>query len=86
MITKWLIKHFIKDSDQVQIQSVRERYVFVAGMVGVLANTLLFIIKFSVGLVAGSIAVIADAFNNFSDMASSIFTVVGVKLANRPAD
>lgn len=86
MITQWLIRHFIKNSDQVQIESVRERYVFVAGMVGVLANTLLFIIKFSVGLVAGSIAVIADAFNNFSDMASSIITVVGVKLANRPAD
>ena len=86
MITQWLIRHFIKNSDQVQIESVRERYVFIAGMVGVLANNLLFIIKFSVGLVAGSIAVIADAFNNFSDMASSIITVVGVKLANRPAD
>ena len=86
MLTKWLTKHLIKNSDQVQDETVRERYIYVAGMVGVVANVLLFIIKFIVGMLAGSIAVMADAFNNFSDMASSVITMVGVKLANRPAD
>ncbi|MDO5794044.1 MAG: cation diffusion facilitator family transporter [Turicibacter sp.] len=86
MITKWLIKHLIKNSDQAQNEMVRERYVYVAGLVGILANLLLFIIKFSVGILAGSIAVTADAFNNFSDTASSVITIVGMKLANRPAD
>ena len=71
MLTKWLTKHLIKNSDQVQDETVRERYIYVAGMVGVVANVLLFIIKFIVGMLAGSIAVMADAFNNFSDMASS---------------
>ena len=79
MLTKWLTKHLIKNSDQVQDETVRERYIYVAGMVGVVANVLLFIIKFIVGMLAGSIAVMADAFNNFSDMASSVITMVGVK-------
>lgn len=86
MITKWLIKHLIKNSDQAQNEMVRERYVYVAGLVGILANLLLFMIKFSVGILAGSIAVMADAFNNFSDTASSVITIIGMKLANRPAD
>ena len=86
MITKWLIKHLIKNSDEAQNEMVRQRYVYVAGIIGILANLLLFIIKFSVGILAGSIAVTADAFNNFSDTASSVVTIIGVKLANRPAD
>ncbi|MDE5978073.1 MAG: cation diffusion facilitator family transporter, partial [Turicibacter sp.] len=60
--------------------------IYVAGLIGILSNFLLFIVKLLVGLFAGSIAVIADAFNNFSDMASSVITMVGVKLANRPPD
>ena len=52
MLTKWLTKHLIKNSDQVQDETVRERYIYVAGMVGVVANVLLFIIKFIVGMLA----------------------------------
>ena len=86
MIGTWLIKKFIKNSDEIQREEVRSQYVYMAGMVGILTNILLFGIKFSVGFLTGSIAVMADAFNNFSDMASSVITMVGVKLANRPAD
>ena len=86
MLVNWLTRKFIKNSDQIQLEEVRSQYVYVAGIVGVLTNVLLFIIKFTVGFLTGSIAVMADAFNNFSDMASSIITMIGIKLANRPAD
>ena len=81
MITKWLIKHLIKNSDEAQNEMVRQRYVYVAGIIGILANLLLFIIKFSVGILAGSIAVTADAFNNFSDTASSVVTIIGGEIS-----
>ena len=51
-----------------------------------MTNTLLFVIKLSVGSLSGSVAIMADAFNNLSDAASSIITIVGFKMANKPAD
>ena len=53
---------------------------------GILCNLILSIIKISVGFISGSVSITADGFNNLSDMASSIITMVGIKLANRPAD
>lgn len=86
MFMNWLIKLFIKNRNQIACEEVRSQYVYVAGVVGIITNIFLFAVKFSVGLLTGSIAVMADAFNNFTDMASSVITIVGVKLANRPAD
>ena len=57
-----------------------------AGIFGLIGNALLFAAKLTVGILAGSIAVTADAFNNLSDGASSAITVAGYKLASRPAD
>ena len=86
MFINWLTKLFIKNYDQLEREEVRTQYVYIAGIIGILANILLFIVKFSVGVLTGSIAVMADAFNNFSDTASSVITMIGVKLANLPAD
>lgn len=86
MISEFLVKSFVKDSENIQNEAVRNKYGYLAGMVGIFANLLLFIVKFSVGMITSSIAVTADAFNNFSDMASSIVTIVGFKLASKPAD
>lgn len=86
MISEFLVKSFVKDKDNIQNETVRNKYGYLAGMVGIFANLLLFIVKFSVGMITSSIAVTADAFNNFSDMASSIVTIVGFKLASKPAD
>ena len=47
---------------------------------------MLFLIKFFVGMFVGSIAISADAFNNLSDAGSSIITIIGFKMANKPAD
>ncbi|WP_270940785.1 cation diffusion facilitator family transporter [Romboutsia lituseburensis] len=86
MFSNLLIKFFIKNNEDIQNEEVRNKYGYLAGIVGIVANLLLFIVKISVGLITSSIAVTADAFNNFSDMASSIITIVGFKLASIPPD
>lgn len=86
MFSKLLVKTFIKDSENTQREDVRNKYGYLAGIVGIISNLLLFIVKISVGLLTTSIAITADAFNNFSDMASSIITIVGFKLASIPPD
>ena len=86
MITDYLIKTFVKDNEKVDNIKVRNTYGNLAGAIGIIVNVLLFTIKLSVGLLAGSVAVMADAFNNLSDAASSIITIIGFKMANKPAD
>ena len=86
MISNFLVNKFIKNSDDVKNNKVRSAYGNLAGIVGIITNLLLFAIKGSVGIMVSSIAVLADAFNNLSDAASSIITIVGFKMANKPAD
>lgn len=57
-----------------------------AGIVGILANILLFGSKIAVGLISGSITIVADAVNNLADASSNVVTVIGFKLSSRPAD
>lgn len=86
MFSKILVKTFIRDSENVQNTDVRNKYGYVAGVVGILSNLLLFVIKVFIGMLTSSIAIMADAFNNLSDMASSAITMIGFKLASKPAD
>ena len=57
-----------------------------AGIVGIVCNIFLFLGKLIIGLLAGSVAVVADAVNNLSDAASSVITLLGFRLAQQPAD
>lgn len=57
-----------------------------SGTVGIFCNVALFILKLLVGILAGSVSIMADALNNLSDATSSIVTLLGFKLAERPAD
>ena len=86
MLSNFLIIKFFKNNDDINDNKVRIAYGNLGGAVGIIINTLLFLIKLFVGLFAGSIAIIADAFNNLSDAASSIITIIGFKMANKPAD
>ena len=86
MISNFLVNKFIKNNKEIKNPIVRDAYGTLGGMVGIIINFILFIIKFSVGLFVGSIAISADAFNNLSDAASSVITIIGFKLANKPAD
>ena len=56
------------------------------GVLGILANALLFVSKLTIGLMAGSVSIVADAMNNLSDAGSSVVTLVGFRLAQTPAD
>lgn len=57
-----------------------------AGTVGIVANAVLFAMKLAVGTIAGSVSITADALNNLSDASSSVVTLLGFKLAEKPAD
>ena len=86
MFSNFLVKRFVKNYDNVSDIKVRGAYANLAGIVGIVTNLVLFIIKLSVGLFSNSISILADAFNNLSDAASSIITIIGFKMANKPAD
>lgn len=86
MISNFLVKRFIKNKDNIKDEKVRTSYGILGGIIGIIVNLILFIIKLSVGILASSIAVTADAFNNLSDAASSVITIIGFKMADKPAD
>ena len=86
MFTKYFLNLAAKGNHNYSDKDVRERIGYTAGLVGVFVNLLLSILKLAVGLTTSSIAVTADAFNNLSDTASSIMTVIGFKLSNVPPD
>ncbi len=81
-----LKKLFIKDYKNVQDTNVRNRYGIVAGTFGIITNFILFLIKLVIGIISNSVTIIADSFNNLSDSGSCIVTIIGFKLANKPAD
>lgn len=85
-MTDFLVKHCIKDSENVNDPTVRSKYGILSGIVGVITNAILCAAKFFVGSVTGSIAIIADAANNLSDAGSSLVTLIGFKMSGRPAD
>ena len=85
-MTDFLIRLFIKNRDAVDSPQVRGAYGKLAGMTGIVCNVLLFAAKLAVGTLTGSVAVTADAVNNLSDAASSIISLLGFKMAEKPAD
>lgn len=85
-MTELLVRTFIKNHEQVENIQVRTRYGLVAGVVGICCNLALFAAKLLTGMFINSISVMADAFNNLSDAASSIIGFAGVKMAEKPAD
>jgi len=85
-LTKLLLRLFVKNYQNTDSPAVRGKIGRLSGIVGILCNVMLFAGKLTVGLLAGSVSITADAMNNLSDAASSIVTLVGFKLAERPAD
>lgn len=85
-MTAFLVCHFIKEHKNTTNPQVRTRYGLLGGVVGIICNLLLFIIKLSIGFFSGSMSIIADAFNNLSDIGSCAVTLLGFKLASQPPD
>ena len=83
---KFLIKRLIKNSDNVKDPAVRRMYGTLCSSVGIGLNICLFAGKYLAGVLSGSIAIMADAFNNLSDAGSSLITLIGFKFAGMKPD
>lgn len=83
---KLIVNCFIKDKDNVNDTHVREMYCVLGGVLGVVCNIFLFALKIVIGSIMGSIAIISDAFNNLSDIGSSLVSIIGAKLSNKKPD
>lgn len=84
-MTDWLVNTFLHETQGGQ-PAPREKYGLLAGCIGIFLNLLLSGGKFLAGAFTGSIAIMADAFNNLSDAGSSVVTLVGFHMAGRDAD
>ncbi len=85
-MSKLLLRIFVKNYQNTCDAGVRAATGRLAGAVGILCNLLLAVLKLVVGLLSGAVSVMADAMNNLSDAASSIVTLIGFKLSEKPAD
>ena len=85
-MTEFLVKQFVKNYQNTEYTQVRTSYGILSSCVGIVCNVLLFAAKLAIGMLMNSLAIMADAFNNLSDAASSIISFVGVKMAGKPAD
>ena len=85
-MTHLLLRLFVKDYSHTQSPKVRAAVGTLASITGIGCNVLLFLFKLIAGLLSGSIAITADAFNNLSDAAASIATLIGFRMAQQPAD
>ena len=85
-MTQLLLRLFVPDYQDPSKPGVRSAVGKLAGMTGILCNIILFAGKLFAGILAGSVSIIADAMNNLSDASSSIVTLAGFRLAEKPAD
>ena len=81
-----LLKLFVKNHENVEDPAVRTAYGNLSGGVGIFCNILLFAAKLIIGTLSGSVSITADAVNNLSDASGSIVTLLGFRMASKPAD
>lgn len=84
-MTGYLLKKLSKNGDMTN-PDTRAKICLAAGVLGIICNLLLFALKFGIGAVMHSIAIISDAFNNLSDTGSSVVTIIGAKLSRKKPD
>ena len=85
-MTELLLRIFVKNYHDTQSGTVRSAIGALSGAVGIACNLLLFLGKLVIGLVTGSVSITADALNNLSDASGSIVTLIGFRVADKPAD
>ena len=82
----FLLRRFAPDMDSADSPAARLRCGMVAAALGIALNALLFAVKLAAGLLSGSIAIIADAFNSLSDASSSLVALIGFRLSAKKPD
>ena len=85
-MTELLTRRFVLRDGDAESKHTRAAAGRLSGIVGIICNLLLFATKLAVGTLSGSVSITADAMNNLSDASSSIVTLVGFHLAEKPAD
>ncbi|MBQ1264506.1 MAG: cation transporter, partial [Oscillospiraceae bacterium] len=85
-MTKLLLRLFVPNHEHAESAEVRTACGSLCGWVGIVCNAILCAAKLFIGIVSGSISITADAVNNLSDAAASVVTLLGFKLASKPAD
>lgn len=85
-MTKLLLNFFVPNHASTEDAKVRSALGALSGGVGIGCNLLLFALKIAVGTLSGSVSITADAMNNLSDASGSIVTLLGFRLAGKPAD
>ena len=81
-----LLKLLIPDGADTTSPIVRRKVGTVSGGIGICANLLLFAAKLLAGFLTGAVSITADALNNLSDASGSVLTLIGFRLAGKPAD
>ena len=81
-----LAKLFIKDHKNIESPKVRNAYGSLCGIAGIVLNVILFAVKLIAGSISGAISVMSDAFNNLTDAASSLITLLGFHMSSQKAD
>ena len=80
------MRRFIKNYQDTKDASVRTSVGKLSGIVGILNNLFLFVIKFVIGTIVHSVSIQADGVNNLTDAGSNIISILSFHLANKPAD
>ena len=85
-MTKLLLHLFVKGYQNTENSRVRTAIGTLSGVTGIVCNVLLFLGKLIAGTLSGSVSITADAMNNLSDASGSIVTLLGFRVADKPAD
>lgn len=85
-MTALLVKLFVKNPADTKTLAARNRYGNLGSVVGIVVNVLLSLFKIVIGILSGVLSLTADGFNNLADAGSSVVTLIGFKLATKPAD
>ncbi len=85
-MTDWLVRTFVRDYENIHDEKVRFAYGLMTTIVGIFCNVFLCVIKVVSGMMIHSVSIISDGFNNLSDSLTCLITLVGYKVANKPAD
>ena len=82
----FIVRRFIKNSEEITDVKVRTQYGYLSGGVGIAVNVILCCVKMFIGYLCGSIAIIGDAVHNLADAGASVITIFGYHLSAKPAD
>ncbi|MFO7890816.1 MAG: cation diffusion facilitator family transporter [bacterium] len=85
-LTRYIVKKFISDWENTKNQQVRSRYGSLEGWTSIISNIVFTVLKAVLGLITGSISLMADAFHSFSDVSTSFVIIIIYRLSNKPPD